>query len=283
MNILFKTGENYYSGFQRFNILTDRTFRRCLIAFFLLIAVQAPMSIVTPPGMFREIFFILMFLAYMLPAALVLAGGMPAAGWRWYAAAAGLYAAGTIPIAIGGSYFYLLFTLPAMLCFMMANRTAPHLLVALGYKTPAMPATEVAYTILIAAVFISYTWLGQALIKKSGFEIHSTGEYLWLIATSALYYGTLWGILYGIFLRRFLDMRYEIVAPIALNIILMSMYWVPSVIGYSVNPKLAVSGSILQSFASQLALGMAFYFCRSTRPLLAGFIIYYLFVKSINF
>jgi hypothetical protein len=281
VNIFFKTGENYYSGFQKFNILDDRTFRGCLIAFVILIALHIPAIIALPTGPYRECYFILVFLAYMLPAALVLAGGMPAAGWLWYAATAAFYAAATIPVALGASYFFLLLLLPALLCFVMVDRITPGLLAALGYKAPAKPATEITFTILTAAVLIAYTWMVQALIGKGGFRIMPVEKYLWFLATSVLYYGTLWGILHGLFMRRFLDMRYENVVPIALNAILMSLYWIASVLGYSAaSLQFLIGGAILMGIASQVTLGLAFYFCKSARPLLAAYAIYYLFLKS---
>lgn len=283
MEALYKTSDNYYSGPQRFNILSDRVFRGCIPVFLGFTALQVPVVAAMPPGDRREIFFVLMFLVWMLPAAIVLAGGMPAAGWRWYAGFAAFFAAATALPALGASHFFLLLIVPALLCFAGADRTTPHLLAALGYRARPMPVKEISLALLSAVVLMLYTWLGQKLIRKSGFEIHTVGRYVWLLATSALYYGTLWGIMHGLLMRRFLEMRYQIGFPVVMNIALITLYWIPSVLGYSmVDMKLAIGGSFLQAIASQTALGMSFYLCRSTRPLAAAYVMYYLFLKSIN-
>lgn len=283
MRAYFKTGDNYYSGFQRFNILADPQFRKCLLAFIPLSAMQIPGVMILAPGQHREILFIAMFLVYMLPAAISIAGGMPAAGWAWYAAAAAFYAAGTIPMALGASPAFLLFLIPALLCFARVDRIAPHLLAALGYKAPPRPAKEIAFTLIATAGLVLYLWLGQALIRKSGVRILPPEWYVWLAATSALYYGTLWGLLYGVLMRRFLDMRYNLVLPIVLNVAIAILYWFPSILGYEIKLEIAIAGSILQGFSSQVALGMTYFFCRSSRPLLAGYVLHYLFLKTLIF
>ena len=283
MNICFKSGETYYSGFQRFNILADPAFRKCLLAFVPLMAIQTPGVMILRPGMAREIFFILLFLVYMVPAAFTIAGGMPASGWIWYIAAAACYAAGTIPIALGAKYECLLFMAPAAFCLMKVNKAAPHIFKALGYTSPAKPALEAALTVLLSSVIISNLWLGQILIRKSVIHFQAPEKYLWLAATSSLYYGALWGLLYGVLMRKFMDMRYNIVLPITLNVLLTSLYWIPSMLGYNAKLEMVIGGVILQGIVCHITFGMSYFYCRSTRPLLVAFVLQYLFLKMVTF
>lgn len=281
MNIYFETRENYYSGFQKFNILKDRTFQGCLIVFAILLVMHFPASKGYLAGPYRDCYFISLFLVYMLPAVFILAGGMPAAGWRWYAAAALFYAAATIPVSFGASYFFLLLTLPSVFFFVKLDRTAPGLFAALGYKERAMPAKEIIFTILTSATLIGITWMAQTMVRKNGFAFLPFFKYFYFIATSTLYYGTLWGLLYGLLMRRFIDMRYENAFPVALNIILMSAYWFCSMTGYDgVTTSNMIAAATLQSLASQTTFGLNFHFTKSARPLLATYVIFYLFVKS---
>jgi len=284
MNVYFKTDERYYSGFQKFNLLEDRTFRGCIIIFFILVLLHIPSIAAIPPGKYRDLYFISVFLIYLYPAAFIVAGGMPAAGWLWYGAGAFFFIAATVPIAFGASYYFLLFIVPAFVCIAMTNRIAPHLLEALGYKARPKTAIETVFAVLIAAVLCVFTWMGQALIRKNSFQILPVPKYIWYVATGVLYYGILFGILYGMLMRRLLDMRYEIWLSMALNAVLMSSYWIPSAIGYStIDLQMVVVGVALQSFASQTTFCLSFFFCRSSRPLLAAYVIYYLFIKSALF
>jgi len=236
------------------------------------------------PGPNRDIFFILLFLIYMIPASFSLAGGMPASGWLWYAAAAALYAAATISVTLGASYFFLALIPVSLICLAMANRTAPHVLAELGYTGSSKPIIEIVFTILIAGVLISYTWIGQVLIRKSGFEVLPVTKYLLHLSICTLYYFPFWGILLGLLMRRFLDMRYEVTAPIALNTTIMSVYWMLSLIGrHNMKVHYMIAGAVLQAIASQASLGLAFNFFRSTRPLLAAYVIYYLFLQTVVF
>lgn len=283
MNIFFKTGEEYYTGFQKFNILTDRTFRACLIVFFLFIAIQLPGVLIIRPGMNREIFLIVLFLLYVLPAIFIVAGGMPARGWLWYAAAALFFAAATIPPARGASYHFLLFLPASIACMLMVNRIAPGLLAAIGYKSPLKPAMEITFTLLSSAILITFLWLVQNLIRKSGYQFLPADEYVWHAATSALYYGTFWALFHGLMMRRFLDMKYEVSVPIALNTILISIYWVPATLGYkTMSVHFLVGAVLLQAIASQVVIGMTFYYTRSARPLMAIYVIYYLALRTMK-
>ncbi len=284
MNVYFKADKGYYSGFQKFNLLRDRTFRGCIIVFFILVLMHIPSIVAISPGKYRDLYFILVFLIYVYPAAFIVAGGMPAAGWMWYGFGAAFFAIATIPIAFGASYFFLLFIIPTLFCMAITNGIAPHLLASLGYKTRPKPLIESIFAVLIAAVLCVFTWMGQALIRKNSFQILSAPQYIWYVATGVLYYGILFGILYGMLMRRLLDMRYEIWLPMALNAVLMSSYWIPSAIGYStIDMQMVAVGVALQSFTSQTTFCLSFFFCRSSRPLLAAYVMYYLFLKSALF
>jgi hypothetical protein len=283
MSAPFAAGAGYYPGFQKFKITADPTFRRCLLAFVPLMAMLIPGVSIIPPGMRREILFICIFLAYMFPAAIVIGGGLPVSGWLWYSAAAALFAAATVPIPLGFSYNFLFLLIPSLFCLTKVNSSNPQVFKTLGYTTSAKPAMEIVFTTLAAAVLISYVWIGQAFIRKMGVVVLPLDKYIWFAATSALYYGVLWGILYGVLMRRFMEFRYNIVLPIALNIFIMFAYWIPSILSYNMKLEIAIGGSIMQSFSCQVALGMTYFYCRTTRPLLAAFVIHYLFLKTVSF
>lgn len=284
MNTYLEVGENYYSGFQKFNVFADPAIRKCVLAFVPLMSMQIPGVSIIPPGMTREIFFILMFLCYMAPAALVIAGGMPLSGWLWYLSAAFFFGCATIPPALDASNYTLLFLAPSAFSLWRLDRVAPHVFLAIGYKTEKINLfREVSMALLMGSVLILYTWLGQILIRKEDINIQHIDKYLWVISTGALYYGVLWGILYGVLMRRFLDMRFNIMLPILINIVITSIYWIPSMLGYSNRIEITVGGAIIQGLACNMALGATYYFCRTTRPVLAAFIIQYLFLKALVF
>lgn len=283
MNVNFKSGSIYYPGIQRFYITRDSTFRKALVVFALLAAIQIPVAVMFKPGPLREVAYVLMFLVYVVPAAVVLAGGACGEFWKWYTAGATFFAISTTAFALGAPGHVLLLILASLPCFYMCHVKASHVLFSLGYTGRLNPLYEIVFILVISGSLISYTALGQVLIRRTEIHIPTLSQYIWYGTTSALYYGTLWGIIHGIIMKRFLDMRYEIAVPVIVSTMIMIIYWMPPILSYTMKLEMAISGVVLMSLSSQIILGMAFYYCRTTRPLVIGYVIYYMFLKSIVF
>lgn len=281
MNFYYKAGENYFPGFQKFNIFADPVFRKGIAAFAGLCMIAGPTSFAVSPGLKRELCYVLIYLCYMTPATIIVAGGMPPAAWRWYAAFAVFFACGTIPVVLGAPYTVMVCLIPAVFSVLQMCRIAPGVPAALAYDKPAKPSVDFAFGVILSVVLIAYSWIGQQMIGKGAYRLLSVKEYIWYFCTGALYYGTLWGLFYGLLMRRLLDMRYDLITPMALNIVMNSIYWIPSALGYGLKPEVAIGGSVLQSLTLQSAICMTFYFHRSSWPPFAAYGIYYLFIKSV--
>lgn len=283
MELNYKATPAFYSGFQKSKLLADPLLRKCILIYVGLAIINAPFSLLIPPSMKRETIFILSTLFYLFPMAISLAGGMSKPAWRWYAAFCALYLAGTIPAAYEIAPASMIVLPAAAYCLWRGHLLAPNIVAAFGYNARMQSLQKEIFAVAATtAVLVFYTYLGTIQIVHGHFFILPAWKYCFHIATAVLYYSIHWGILFGILMRRFLAKNFEPPAPIAVNVFLIFTYWLPSVLGY-VEAGKAFVGVVGGAFSSQITLGLSYYFCRSTRPLIISYILFYLFIKTVVF
>jgi len=162
----------------------------------------------------------------------------------------------------------------------MFHRTNPHIIKALGYLASPQLAKEIAISLLTVAVFIVLTY--YAVVVNDVYKIVFLGfqEYIMYSLICLLTYGVYYGAMYGMLTQKLLNYGIVALSPIAINCVLLFLLWAPNAIGYD-NTGKALTGVVSVCVVSQFVLGIAFYFCRSTRMLLFSYWIYYLFYKSL--
>lgn len=280
MELNYKATPAFYSGFQKSKLLADPLLRKCVLIYLGLAVINAPFSLLMPPSMKRETIFILSTLFYLLPMAISLAGGMPKAAWRWYAAFCLFYIIGILPAAFEKVPASMLILSGAVYCLRRIHVLAPNIAAAFGFNTSIkFPLKELFAIVATASVLVFYMYLATIKIVHGHLVVLPAWKYIFHFITGILYYSVHWGVLHGILMRRFLAKNFEPPAPIAVNMFLIFIYWLPSVLGYVEYGK-AVVGVVGAALSSQITLGLSYYYCRSTRPLIISYMFLYLFIKT---
>jgi len=281
MGVLMAKTKSYHPGFQKLSLFADGTFRKTVFLLCSNAALVALLSVLFPSPQ-REVIYISTLLLFVFPFAAAMAGGMPSAGWRWYACFGITFAAGSIPVFLGASDLYMLFLALSVLCFVKLHGNAPGLLEKFGYLGRVEPAKEISFSILSSAVFVFLSYLALVRVTHNGTVFLGMGKYILYSALCILTYGLFFGVMYGMLARRLLKLRYELVTAILINVTLLLVTWLPGIIGAS-NPAQALAASFMSCLVTQFTLGMVYYYCRSTRPIIFAYLIYYLYYKSALF
>ncbi|MFC1474400.1 hypothetical protein ACFLQK_00010 [bacterium] len=278
MNFFFKTTDEYYPGFQKLSLFSDVTFRRTVFLFVSFAVISGAFSrFLIGPG--REVMNIALSLCYVFPYGIWLSGGMPRRGWAWYACFAVLFLSGTVPAILAGRTVFLLSVPAALFCLYMVHRSAPWIMKSFGYMEKFEMWKEIPLTGISSVLFVILTYNVYATVQGIKVGFMPVENYLVYSVIGLSTYGVSLGILFGILMRRLLDMRFELYQAIMVNACLFFIMLSPTVIGLD-NMAVTLAGVLGTSLLSQFVLGLGFYYCRSTRYVLLAYLAFYLFYKS---
>ncbi len=280
MLVSLEKTEKFYPGFQRVRLLSDKTFLIVLTA-FVSWAVIVSIFMFFVKGRSRESVYVWVTILCLTPMIISHLGGLSRAGWLWFIGLSLFSGAGLMPAIHRQIYVYIFLCVPPFfVCLYMFHRTNPHIIKALGYLASPQLAKEIAISLLTVAVFIVLTY--YAVVVNDVYKIVFLGfqEYIMYSLICLLTYGVYYGAMYGMLTQKLLNYGIVALSPIAINCVLLFLLWAPNAIGYD-NTGKALTGVVSVCVVSQFVLGIAFYFCRSTRMLLFSYWIYYLFYKSL--
>ena len=277
MTFNYSTTPAYYAGFQKRALLSDKLVRQA----FLSVGAQMVLSSISSyylPKSIQLFVGILLDMLIVLPVVIHMAGGMNAKGWKWY----GALGCGQIVIE------YFIFSknaVPALVvipisvfCIYQMHRSNPHVLKNLGFleKEPALK--EILFILGTALALATPAYVSYILTDHT-FHYLGVARYTALLFHNMVIWGCYTGLFYGILMRHFLKLKIQPIVAILINILLLFGYWGPSAIGF--DPfVVGIAGVFASCINSQIALGLAFQFCRTTRMPMGAFILYSLMVRS---
>lgn len=273
----FRATDAFAPGTQKISVLTEPAVRRTLAFFAVYAVIMGPAFHFVNPD-WQVVMDTVYALLFIMPFAIILAGGASAAAWALYAVFAVFAFAAAAPTFLGVSPLFLLAAIPAVGFFVAFHRRAPHVLEHLGYLDKTLWYRELAIILILSAV-MNYICLSAAdasgLFRKIP---HNPYRIAALILICLTLYGPILGILFGIIFRRLLDYKFQPAAPIAIVSICIALYFLPAVL-----PRLAPFTAILSlcvmgSFLGT-CLGLAYFFSKTTRVLLIFYVFYYLMYK----
>ena len=263
------------------NLFADIVLRKTIVLCLVCALVSLPLFAWLPKK--YEILIMLgrdVFL--LIPISFWVIGGLGSGLMKRYLVFAILITAGAAWYEMTGNSASLLLMFASLGAVVFIHRNSPGIIRDMGYAEPLAWGREIFFALLVSAVFVVPSLLAAKILVKSNFVIHSLGRYVLIFVTYTVHYGMLYGILYGVLFRRLMKMKYPLFVPIVLNIFLVFITWLADVLLFE-----SVLNAVLASFficlTMQFALGMAFYYCRSTRVVLMAHVIYFLVYKSIMF
>lgn len=278
MQVMLKATDAFAPGFQRFHLLQDRMFRLAAVAYPCLAALTIVLNEIHSA---RPVWDLVIYLLFLMPVGVSMAGGAPRAAYMWWVAFCALWTAAAAPLFHGAGMLALLPAAPALYCLWRAHRAAPHILKAFGYNENIPFRRELLFSLIPAMLLILVTHFASTRILHYSYSYMGVENYLFLICRGMPCYAVTFGLMYGLLMRRLLNMRMEIVPIIIINVVLFVIQWVPVSL-VNENPVDALAGTVGTAFAIQISLGLAFLFCRSTRMILLAYMIYYVFYKSLG-
>lgn len=279
----FEATARFRPGFQKLRLLDDPILRRSIfiIAFCSLITIPLYLAL---PKSYNEIIMVIRDLILLLPCALWAGGGLPRRARLLYIPFASLFAIGIIGIKMGGPDWFVLFSLASLPFAYAIHRSAPHLGRELGFTDKVSIPAEVSATALMSGSSIFLGWYGLSHANKLIFKSPFPGpaDFAAVALTGLLHYGALYMLMYGVLFRRLLKMRFQLIIPITLNVALLSMTMLSDALLMQ-NKLMGLFSILVICLTLQFGYGIAFYFCRSTRMVVASHVIFYLFYKTLVF
>lgn len=269
MLLKYRATESYYEGFQKANLFADRTVRICAVIFFLFGGLVAPLRFFIPSGFKWESVFTAALILYVFPLSTSLIGGMSKTAWKLYAGFGIFFLSGLVP-ALWGQPGCLVLILPAICFLVLLFRAEPKILRRFGYSGKTIALSEILIMLLSSGIFFLFTYLTLVMVRKSEFVPQMPLHYLLQFLIVVPKYFVAWGILYGVLMKHLLDLKLEPFVPIYINILLNFAWWACIALNAE-DPGVIIAGLFVWSIAVHLILGMAYYYTRTTRPLLLAF------------
>jgi hypothetical protein len=275
----FRATDRFRPGAHRLEFLAEKAVSRSLLLFVAFCLVFSPEYMIkSAPA--RETIDILAALALTFPFGIMLAGGAAANAWGWYAGFAVFTAAATAPVILFDSSPFILLAIPALACFIMFHLRAPHVLRAFGYLEKTSPAMEFLFFALLTGIFLLMTRQMVAASKMVNPNHFSFCRYVSLAIGCLVMFGPVFGVMFGIITRRLLDLKFLLIIPITFNSLLLFLYFLPSYIISTPSMVVALGTGAVISVVYMMAMGLPFFYCRSTRFLVLFYLVFYLCYKS---
>jgi hypothetical protein len=279
MLLEYRATESFYEGFQKTSLFADRTVRISAFIFVIAGLIDIPFKFLFPSGFKSELSSMLVLILFIFPISTRLIGGISRASWKFYAGFGIFFLSGLVP-ALWGSPIYLLLMLPAVCFLALLLRAEPGILRSFGYSGKPFSLREVLIALLVFSIFALFTYIATAIVQKSKFILHPSVSYLLQFLIVFPEYLVAWGILYGVLMKRLLELKFEPLVPIIINIVFTVVWWVSTAVNVK-EPGMMFAGIFAWATAVHLISGMTYYFTGSTRPILFAWALNYIvFVAS---
>ncbi|MFA6447913.1 MAG: hypothetical protein WCX65_00455 [bacterium] len=279
MLLKYRATESFYEGFQKTNIFADRTVRITAFIFVIAGLIDIPFKFIFPAGFKSELGSMLVFILLIFPISTRLIGGISRASWKLYAGFGIFFLSGLIP-TLWGSPVFLLLMIPSVCFLALLLRAEPGILRSFGYSEKPLGMREVLIALLTFSLFALFTYIATVMVQKSKFILHSPISYLLQFLIVVPEYLVAWGILYGVLMKRLLELKFEPMVPIFLNIVFTLVWWVSTAVNVK-DPGMMFAGIFAWAIAVHMISGMAYYFTGSVRPVLFAWSLNYIvFVAS---
>lgn len=279
MLLNYRATESFYEGFQRTELFADKNLRISALIFFLAGLIDIPFKLIFPTGFKSEVgsMFILIFILFPMSTKLI--GGISQKAWKIYAGFGAFFLSGLVP-ALLGFPVYLILMLPAICFLVLLLRAEPGILRSFGYLGMPLGLREFLVALTSFGVFALFTYLATVNVTKSEFMLHPFESYLLQFLVVFPEYLIAWGILYGVLMKRMLELKFEPLVPIIFNVVFTVVWWVSTAVNVE-DPGMMFAGIFAWAIAVHLISGMAYYFTKSTRPILFAWTLNYIvFVAS---
>jgi len=279
MLLNYRATESFYEGFQRTNLFADKNIRISALIFFLAGLIDILFKFILSSGFKSEVGSMFILILILFPMSTRLIGGISLKSWKLYAGFGVFFLFGLVP-ALMGFPVYLVFMLPAICFLVLLFRAEPGILRSFGYMGMPLGLREIIVALISFSIFALFTYLATVNVTKSKFILHPFESYLMQFLVVFPEYLVAWGILYGVLMKRLLELKFEPLVPIIFNIVFTVVWWVSTAVNVE-DPGMMFAGIFTWAIAVHLISGMAYYFTKSTRPILFAWTLNYIvFVAS---
>ncbi len=266
MQLNYRATESFYDGVQRTNLFAEKTLRVTALVFLMFAVAVIPVKVLVPPGFKSESISMIPWLLIVFPLSTYFFGGISRKAWMLYAGFSVFYLAGMIPTS-WGMHACLLFTIPSYFFLILLFRAEPKILRGYGYSGMRFAPIEIFGTVVTTALCVSIIYMAAIMLQKTTYAFRPPLTYIVQFLMIVPKYALVWGILYGILMKRMLHLKYEALVPIAFNIFFTAVLFLTE--PYDVaDPGLIIAKIAAWSTVLNLILGMTYYFTRSARPIL---------------
>ncbi|HOX28069.1 MAG TPA: hypothetical protein PLQ76_02815, partial [bacterium] len=241
MLLKYRTTESFCEGFQKANIFAERDVRVSALIFVLFGAIVTPFKYLIPAGFKSESVSMIVLILFVFPLSTTLMGGISRRAWKLYAGFGVFFLLGLVP-ALWGFPVYLVFLPPAVLFLILFLRAEPKIAVRFGYSGKPVSLSEVLMALLSSAVFITITYIAIVMVTKTKFYLHPFRDYFFEFIIVVPEYFVAWGIMYGVLTKRLLNMKFEILIPILINVLLTIVWWAPTICNVK-DPGMVMAGT----------------------------------------
>jgi hypothetical protein len=276
----FRSTPQFYPGTQRIRLFAERVVREPILFFAVYTVLATPMYMIAPRR-WQVAIDIAISVVAVFPFTVRLAGGASKSAWAWYACSGALLLAALIPFNVFSFEPGVILVVPALFCFLMFHRRAPHVLKAFGYMEKPNPALELMYFVMLTGVFMMMSYSLMRASNELRIKLFSTLEYAVLALECLLMYFALFGMMFGVLMRRLLNLRFLLAVPIAVNSIILMFYFLPAAVNHG-GLVMAVTSTIVVSIVVQTGMGLVYYFSRSTRVIIFFYVVYYIWYKTLG-
>lgn len=280
MSYYFRPTENYYGGMRRVRVSDVSAFNSMAIIFIGVALIYSSFFVFTP-FQYRQLIVTLCTSVFVGPIAIRAAGGISKKGQIRYGLMCFSWTLFVFLNTFESTKQYAMYVIPAIPALLYVfHKSSPHVLKNFRYLERTEIVAEVFLSIVYTAIVLTVLYLVVVKAKKSEFMIQDCRAYLYMTINCVMEYGIILGVMFGVFSRKIMELRYPIGYLTGWNIVFWTMYQGASVIGYD-EALLMFGGVFAAAFLQQLAMSISFYICRSTRIMLFMCLIIYYFYGSI--
>ncbi len=268
MQLNYRATDSFYDGYQKTNLFTERTLHVTALIFLLFAITAIPVKVLVPSGFKSESISMIPWFLIVFPLSTFFMGGISQKAWMLYAGFSLFFLAALIPTSWGAP-ICLLFTIPSVCFLILLFRTEPKILRGYGYSGMRVTPLEIFGMLITSALCVSIIYMAAIMLQKTTYTVRSPLTYLVQFFLIVPKYAMVWGILYGVLMKRMLGLKFESPVSIVLNVIFIIILFLTE--PYDVGDTgLVVAKIVAWATVLNMILGMTYFFTRSVRPLLVA-------------
>lgn len=280
MRIEFNVAQAYYPGLQRVSLLGSKNVLLCLVLFLAMPALKTIFFLFLTDPLWIHFADGSSYMLFVMPLYLLKRRQTSRKAWMLYLAfVIWVFISQYLSNTANNTYAAIAAAL-SMAFLAMFFKSDPTVLNDFGYtERPGLPK-ELFFGTISALLFVITIYVALTRANRI-YEMQNAARLVIDIRDCIVVYGLFHGIMYGVISRRFLQARVPLPAVILMNVIIMWLWLLPFIFTFK-NVSATAWILFIPALLTQLTLGLAYYFCRSTMMVFMAYAVFYLFYQGFS-